>query len=1058
MTKLKYMRSDTKFITNEKDAYLLRRFQDTLVHARNFDVLVGYFRASGFSMLAGSLAEAEKIRILVGLNTDGEIIEAAMAQNSSLPHEVHSHAEMHAAYSSAIQHEMELAPETQATENAISQFMAFLNEGRIEIRGHPSRNIHAKVYILHYKEDQATSGCVITGSSNFSYSGLTAQREFNVELRDPGDLQFASEAFERLWQESVELTDEFRNTVYNKTWFNAEITPYELYLKFLYEYFKEDINIDEIDSAMLPDGFRALEYQQQAVAAAKKILDIHNGVFLADVVGLGKTFIAAMLLQTLAGRKLVICPPLLQPYWEEALRLFYVHPFKVISSGRIAGLSPSEISKYQIVVIDESHRYRNENTQSYDILKKICLGKKVVLVSATPYNNRLKDLLAQIKLFQAGRKSTIPGITNLDAYFTKKENELKGLDPATDDFKNASETIAGEIRDKILKHVMIRRTRSEVTKYFKNDINKNSLKFPVIESPVALVYQFNPTLEQAFQKTITLLKAIKYARYSPLLFLKEEITQIQRLSQSNMLGFIKTLLVKRLESSFYAFKKTVGRMIASYEAFIDAWGQGNLFIGKDIDVGELLELEDQDEFESILKQKNIERFAADEFADGFEEFIKNDLEKLRKIAGIWDNIKEDPKYDTFFANLQNNIKNQLLLVFTESRETAQYLYARLEEAIPGEAMLFSSKNGMHNGKTLSIAEARRQIKNNFDPAAEEPASQFHILLTTDILSEGMNLHKAGRIVNYDLPWNPTKVMQRLGRINRVGTEHEKLFIFNFFPTAQADAHLGLNASINRKITAFNAVLGNDNKILFEDEHPDPHGLLGRLTKLAAEDSEDSELQYLQLIRQIRDENPKLLAKIKNLPLKARSAYASADCADTAIFFFREGALKKFVAVDQTARELTFLEAAPLFQAPANEKRAKLPVNYYGRLKLAREYLEKEELEADAAAHMTPQVKKLLENLAGMQKIAALSNTEQEYSRLLYEAAEQAAISKKTIQRLASACKCRYPSPMAMLNAFQAIISPAALENLEQPASPAASKNPRQIVLAQYLAPCNGVCA
>jgi len=273
---LKYMGMDTKFFTNEADDKLLERFKSALVHSLSFDVLSGYFRASGFSMLAQSLSDVEKIRILVGLNTDREIVGAAAAQNGLLPHHVHSHAEMHAEYSAAVQREMEEAPETQETEDAISLFVKFLNEGRIEIRGHPSRNIHAKVYILHYRDDQATSGCVITGSSNFSYSGLTAQREFNVELRDPGDLAFASRRFEKLWDESVELTGEFKNTVHNKTWFNNEITPYELYLKFIYEYFREDINIDEIDSTMLPEGFRALEYQQQAVVAAKKILNIHN--------------------------------------------------------------------------------------------------------------------------------------------------------------------------------------------------------------------------------------------------------------------------------------------------------------------------------------------------------------------------------------------------------------------------------------------------------------------------------------------------------------------------------------------------------------------------------------------------------------------------------------------------------------------------------------------------------------------------------------------------------------------------------------------------------------
>ena len=1051
------MTIDTKFFTNEADDKLLERFKSVLAHSRNFDILAGYFRASGFSMLAQSLSDVEKIRILVGLNTDAEIVDAAMAHDTLMLPPVYSNAEIHAEYSSAIQHEMEAAPETQETEDSISQFMKFLHEGRIEIRGHPSRNIHAKVYILHYKEDQATSGCVITGSSQFSYSGLTAQREFNVELRDPGDVKFASQRFNKLWDESVDLTEEFKVTVCNKTWYNNDITPYELYLKFLYEYFKEDINIDEFDTSMLPDEYRELEYQKQAVVAARKILNIHNGVFLADVVGLGKTFISAMLLQNLAGRKLIICPPILKPYWEETLGLFSVHPFKVISSGKIAEITSTEISKYQIILIDESHRYRNENTQSYDILKKICLGKKVILVSATPYNNRLQDILAQIKLFQAGKQSTIPGIKNLDAFFYKKEEELKSLDSYSEDFKKKSELIVGEVRDKILKHIMIRRTRSEVSKYFKNDVNKNALIFSTIAPPVSLIYEFDDQLDCSFKKTIKLLKSIKYVRYSPLLFLKEEITQIQKLSQRNILNFIKTLLVKRLESSFYAFKKTIGRMIASYEGFIDAWDKGSIYIGKNIDVGELLDLEDQADFENILEQKNIERFTTDDFSDDYGELLKSDLDGLYQIAKIWENIDKDPKYDIFYESLQNNaeLMNQRLLVFTESRETAEYLYSNLEKALPGRSMLFSSKNGIYEGRILSVGEARAKIKNNFDPAAVEPSDQVHILLTTDILAEGMNLHQAGRIVNYDLPWNPTRVMQRLGRINRVGTAHEKLFIFNFFPTAQADAHLGLNANINRKITAFNAVLGNDNKILFEDEHPDPHGLLGRLTKLVEDDSEDSELEYLQVIRQVRDDDPKLFEKIKKLPLKARSAYISSVCPDTTIFFFREGFLKKFIAVDEGVRELTFLEAAPLFQVSQTEKRAKLPHDYYDRLKTARVFLESDEVEMQTSTRLTPQIRKLLDIINGLKNMSVLSKSEAGYLNLLYAAVEQEAIGKKTIQALSAACKRSYATPLAMVSAFQKILPETILENQGQPTVPTQKKSHKLIVLAQYLAPSTG---
>ena len=255
-------------------------------------MLVGYFRASGFATLAQSLEDVEKIRILVGLNADFQIYDTLSQNSNNLQTILHSHDEIRKSYSQTVQQEMETAPEEQETENSVSLFLKFIKEKKLELRGHPSRDIHAKVYIMRYHEDQIASGSVITGSSNFSYSGFTAQREFNVELKDPNDVGFALEKFQILWDESVELTEEFVLTITQKTWFNENVSPYELYLKFLYEYFKEDINSDNETQAMLPEGFSSLEYQRQAVTAAIKILQAHNGVFLSDVVGLGKTYIS----------------------------------------------------------------------------------------------------------------------------------------------------------------------------------------------------------------------------------------------------------------------------------------------------------------------------------------------------------------------------------------------------------------------------------------------------------------------------------------------------------------------------------------------------------------------------------------------------------------------------------------------------------------------------------------------------------------------------------------------------------------------------------------------
>lgn len=667
------MGTDTRFFTNEDNNSLLERFKSTLATTRFFDVLAGYFRSSGFGLLSDALGNIEKMRILVGLETEETVVNAALEAANPLLGNNASNAEIHDQYSASVQNEFENAPENQQTEDAILRFIDFIRSGKIEIRGHPARDIHAKVYISRYWDDR-DFGNVVTGSSNFTSSGLTAQREFNVQLKDEGDVKFALGRFEKLWKESVELTEEFIDTATRKTWLNDSITPYELYLKFLYEYFKEDINTTDSVSAMLPPDFHDLEYQRQAVIAVRKILDAHNGVFLADVVGLGKTFIAAMLLQTLPGHKLVICPPVLKPYWEDALRTFYVHSSKVVSSGKLVEIT--DYAKYSYVIVDESHRFRNEKTQSYEILKKICLGKKVILLSATPLNNKLDDLLAQIKLFQKGRDSTIPGVANLEAFFRRQSKALAELNPAKREDKAQAERIAALVRDKILKHVMIRRTRKEVSKYFGEDIVKNGLKFPDIDNPAPLIYEFDDDLDAAFNQTIILLKNLTYARYAPLLYQIGGASQIETLSQKNIKGFIKSLLVKRLESSFQAFALSARRIIYSYESFIEDFLQGTVYVGRHVDIGDILDSDDLEEMEEKLTRKGVEIYNADDFDPQLLTDLKKDLAAFQKIAAIWSKITADPKFDALLQNLVSHdaLKDERVLVFTESRETGEYIY------------------------------------------------------------------------------------------------------------------------------------------------------------------------------------------------------------------------------------------------------------------------------------------------------------------------------------------------------------------------------------------------
>jgi len=555
--------TDLKFFTNEESGpSLYERFKRTLTEVSHFDILVGYFRISGFHRLYEALEDVEHIRILVGLNVGRTTYDLIQEHRGQGDFDFESHARTRQRMQSRVVAEMEQTDETREIEEGLRAFVRFLEEGKMEIRVFPTANIHAKVYIGRY-DSQANYGHVITGSSNFSESGLVGQREFNVELKDRPDVEFALQKFEELWAQGVEVTEDFVDTLRRRTWLNEAITPYDIYLKFLYEYFEEDINLDQRDSEALyrPEGFLELEYQEQAVTAARKILEAHNGVFVADVVGLGKTYVTAMLMQQLRGRTLVICPPVLEEYWRETFIDFGIRGYRIESLGKLEHVLRRGHQKYDFVVLDEAHRFRNELTQRYEMLHEICFGKKVICVSATPLNNEISDIYALLKLFQTPRRSTIPGVRDLKRFFDTKRRALSRLDRGTPEYAKTAQTISEEVRDKVLKHVMVRRTRSEIERYYEEDLKKQGLSFPTLAEPRRIVYAFDETVETVFTRTIERLKNFSYARCTPLLYYKGELTPLQKQSQLNIGGFMKSIIVKRLESSFHAFKQTLGRFI-----------------------------------------------------------------------------------------------------------------------------------------------------------------------------------------------------------------------------------------------------------------------------------------------------------------------------------------------------------------------------------------------------------------------------------------------------------------------------------------------------------------
>ena len=932
------IQNDLKFFTNEPERDLYTRFANILKsNTQFFDVLVGYFRSSGFFKLYEALETVEKIRILVGLSVDKftvKIIDQAKQEETTAGL---SSNEGKAILTEEVKTEFEQADSSSDVEKGVRIFIDWLKSGKLEMRMYTEAPIHAKVYIMRKDPVKVPDmfGSVITGSSNFSEAGLVNNLEFNVELKDAPDVQFALDRFEMLWEKGVDIKDTYIEAVEENTWMKDDITPYQLYLKTIYEFFKEEINADkETFDTLLPDGYMNLRYQRDAVIQARKKLDAYNGVFISDVVGLGKTYICAMLANSFKRDtyKLFICPPVLVDYWRSVLQEFDVARYDVESLGKLDKIIEKGTDKYSYIFIDEAHRFRNSGTESFTQLHQICRGKKVVLISATPINNYTSDIENQIYLFQSKQSGTINGIKNIEGFFRGLNSKLAKKPKGSPEYRAQLRENSEIIRDKLIREVMIRRTRSEVKETYSDDLEKQGLHFPSAGSPEKIIYEFDEKTDEAFRETIATIKNFKYSRYTPLLYLKDQVKYAKQLvAQRNMGGFMKGILIKRLESSFFAFSKTLGRFIESYEKFIEMVKSGKVYISKKVNVYDLLDDGNINKLLYYIEQEDVMAFETSDFHPKLLKDLESDLAELKYLRDLWGMIKVDPKLSMFKHELQNNkhMYGHKIIVFTESTETAEYLYENLTDVYGKRVVCFSGQSS----QALKV-----EIEDSFNPKNKAKENdKYDLLITTDVLAEGINLHRANVLVNYDLPWNPTRIMQRVGRINRVGTEFDRIYVFNFFPTAQSAKHMPLEDRILEKLQSFHDTLGEDFKYLSDDEEVSAQKLFSDLNKdMDGEDEESTnpELAYLALIRRIRDNDAKLFSQIKRLPQKAKSAKADkTNKDDSTVTFIRKGALKSFFKTDDSGTEqMTFMEAIKLIEAEPDTPKVSVGGKYYDHLK------------------------------------------------------------------------------------------------------------------------------
>ena len=981
----------TKFFNNNNENTLFKKFEGILTNIPNiysFNALVGYFRASGYFKLRPFLENIPEIRILAGINVD-EITEKYYSAGQQFIIDPQETVE---SFSNWLKQDVASASYDREIEEGIFQFLNDIISGKIKIKAHPEKILHAKIYIFKPEDfNQYSVGSVITGSSNFSKSGLGLTKnptyEFNVELRDYDDVKFASEEFDKLWDEAIDILPSDVTKIKDDTYLNDTFTPFELYIKLLIEYFGRRIDYDPTNiDLLLPESYMRLTYQAEAAIEGYEKLMRYNGFFLADVVGLGKTIIASIIAKKFVyengyhSKILVVYPPALEGNWKRTIKDFHIwNNVYFISTGSLhkvidgKNLDYPNPNEYDLIIIDEAHKFRNDTSQMYEKLQKITktdrktpgtngdIRKKIMLLSATPLNNHPSDIENQVYLFQDKRNSNLPTIKDLQSFFAPLKEEYDNLKKEKVLDVKKVKLIFDKIRDKVIEPLVIRRTRKDIenNKEYLKDLETQGIKFPKINPPNKVEYQFDDNLSKLFDLTITYLtgfdedgketNCIGYYRYRAIEFLlkkedRDRYGDVESISK-RLSAIMKTLLVKRLESSFYAFKMSLDRFYNNTKHMIKMFEDDTIYIAPDIDVNKYLNDGDEEGLEKKINEKggNNLIYKKEDFKDDFLALLKLDLEYIKYLADAWSKIEYDPKLDKFLNDIKKVFLNKKfnhsgkLVIFSESKETIDYLENHL------------NKNGYK--KTLSISAANRKdkeetIRLNFDANLEkkEWENNFDLILTTEVLAEGINLHRSNVIINYDVPWNSTRLMQRIGRVNRIGTEADFINIYNFYPSDKSENQIKLTNTALKKLQAFHTAFGEDSQIYSQLEEVGEAGLYG--SKLKEEVNET--LVFLQELREFKKNNPKHFNEIKEIPQKARLArnikqVKAKDLIDCSISYLKsDDHPGVFYITDKEAivHEISFVEAAKIFKAKETEIPEKnLPQHHHSQINKALEHFK-----------------------------------------------------------------------------------------------------------------------
>lgn len=990
------------FITNHGNKDLKRRLQELIEVSTELKFLVGFFYFSGIKEFYETLKKLydegklsqEHIKILVGLNVDKGsfgLYEAATKLKSKDE------------YFQALINSIKTAFTSQELDNEdiyeqVRFFVKLFEEKIIVIRKTWEPN-HSKLYLFKTKETSAPH-LFITGSSNLTRAGLVSQYEFNVEIKDYG-FEEAEKYFDNLWKDSIALSeDDVKKLVYtiNKETALRDVDPFSAYVYLLKTYIETHKTKDTFNyliDLMKRKGYKPYSYQMEAVSQAIANCKSHGGTILADVVGLGKTVVACMVAKALGKRGIVIAPPhLIGPDdkstgWKKYLEDFELYGWETFSVGKLEKALEfiREHDSIEVVIVDEAHRFRNENTLSYHYLKEICRGKTVLLLTATPFNNKPSDIFALLKLFTIPKKSTIVFDEDLKSKFEeyeslfnklsyiknhynspnkkKKERALNyykeifgknNVEVEIDNVKTETKDLARHIRS-ILEPVVIRRNRLDLKHY------KEKIDLPEVKDPIEWFYELTKEQSEFYDEVILAFSEeeqggrFKGAIYIPVKYekgIKNDEFEIEDdklrkeesfllTYQRNLYDFMRRLLVKRFESSFGSFYESIKRFKSIHETALDFIEKTNKFI-LDRKLMEDLAEKDPDEilkelekYEQNLKEQkiNAEYYKVYDLSkfkqkDKFIKDIQNDIMLFDEFLQKMEELKltqNDPKADRLIKGIEEFLKEgRKVVIFTEYTDTARHLEEILKRHFKDKVLVAYG----NIGKTTF-----EEIAKNFDAQYKYQEDKYKILLTTDKLSEGYNLNRAGAVINYDIPWNPVRVIQRVGRINRIGKKvYDEIYIVNFFPTEQGADIVRSEEIAKTKMFMIHSILGEDAKIFDPSEEPEPSKLYKRLNEYREDEEESFFTKVRDELSQIEESYPEVIKEIQNISQRVKTAKQSDK--NELMVFIRKGK-DLFVGykdyAERQPKTVSFEEVYEKIKATPETERLKISKDFWSNYKI-----------------------------------------------------------------------------------------------------------------------------